>query len=72
MSYTLLLRICSMLYGSCMAPISDGKDYSDFSACALEGTRASNELILFLSPEEINKNQLYIQFTCMKKPDIKL
>ena len=55
-----------------MAPISDGKDYSDFSACALEGTRASNELILFLSSEEINKNQLYIQFTCMKKPDIKL
>ena len=31
MSYTLLFRICSMLYGACMVPMSDGVTYTDFT-----------------------------------------
>ena len=72
MSYTLLFRICSMLHIACMAPMSDGITYPDFSSCVLAGTKVANELIITLTPEEINKDQIYIQFACVKKPDIEL
>ena len=72
MSYTLLFRICSMLHIACMAPLSDGVTYPDFSSCVLAGTKVANELIITLTPEEINKDQIYIQFACIKKPDIEL
>ena len=72
MSYTLLFRVCSMLHIACMAPMSDGATYSDFSSCVLAGTKVANELIINLTPEEINKDQLYVQFACIKKPDIEL
>ena len=58
-----------MLYGSCMAPMSDGIIYSDFASCALEGTKIVKEVILNLPTEEINKVQLYVQFACVKKPE---
>ena len=72
MSYTLLFRICSMLHIACMAPMSDGVTYPDFSSCVLAGTKVANELIITLTHEEINKAQLYVQFACVKKPDIEL
>jgi len=72
MSYTLLFRICSMLHIACMAPMSDGVTYPDFSSCVLAGTKVANELIITLTPEEINKDQLYVQFACVKNPDIEL
>jgi hypothetical protein len=55
-----------------MAPMSDGVTYPDFSSCVLAGTKVANELIITLTPEEINKDQIYIQFACIKKPDIEL
>ena len=61
-----------MLHIACMAPMADGVTYSDFSSCVLAGTKVANELIITLTPEEINKNQLYVQFACTKKPDIEL
>ena len=61
-----------MLYGSCMAPMSDGLTYPDFSSCVLAGTKVANEVIINLTPEEINKDQLYVQFACIKKPDVDL
>ena len=72
MAYTLLFRICSMLHTACMAPMSDGITYPDFSSCVLAGTKVANELIITLATEEINKDQIYIQFACVKKPDIEL
>ena len=69
MSYTLLFRICSMLHIACMAPMSDGVTYPDFSSCVLAGTKVANELIITLPPEEINKDQIYIQFACVKNPE---
>ena len=61
-----------MLHIACMAPMSDGVTYSDFSSCVLAGTKVANELIITLTPEEINKDQLYMQFACVKKPDVEL
>ena len=61
-----------MLYGSCMTTMSDGITYPDFASCVLEGNRVASKVITNLTPEEINKNQLYIQFACVKKPDIEL
>ena len=61
-----------MLYGSCMATMSNGVTYSDFASCVLAGNTAASEVILNLTPEEINKDQIYIQFACIKKPDIEL
>jgi len=52
-----------------MAPMSDGATYFDFSSCVLAGTKVANELIINLTPEEINKDQLYVQFACIKKPE---
>ena len=69
MSYTLLFRVCSMLHIACMAPMSDGVTYPDFSSCVLSGTKVANELIITLTPEEINKDQLYVQFACIKNPE---
>ena len=69
MSYTLLFRVCSMLHIACMAPMSDGVTYPDFSSCVLAGTKVANELIITLTPEEINKDQLYVQFACVKNPE---
>ena len=61
-----------MLHIACMAPMSDGITYPDFSSCVLEGSRAASEVIINLTPEDINKDQLYVQFACIKKPDIEL
>ena len=61
-----------MLHIACMAPLSDGITYPDFSSCVLAGTKVANELIITLTPEEINKDQLYVQFACVKNPDIEL
>jgi len=72
MSYTLLFRICSMLHIACMAPMSDGITYPDFSSCVLAGSKTASEVIINLTPEDINKDQLYVQFACVKKPDIEL
>ena len=58
-----------MLHIACMAPMSDGVTYPDFSSCVLAGTKVANELIITLTPEEINKDQIYIQFACVKKPE---
>jgi len=52
-----------------MAPMSDGITYPDFSSCVLAGTKVASELIITLPPEEINKDQLYVQFACVKKPE---
>ena len=61
-----------MLHIACMAPMSNGVTYPDFSSCVLAGTKVANELIITLTPEEINKDQLYVQFACVKNPDIEL
>ena len=61
-----------MLYVACLTTMTDGVTYPDFASCVLEGNIASSEVILNLTPEEINKNQLYVQFACTKKPDIEL
>ena len=61
-----------MLHIACMAPMSDGVTYPDFSSCVLSGTKVANELIITLTPEEINKDQLYVQFACVKKSEVKL
>ena len=58
-----------MLYGSCMATMSNGVTYSDFASCVLEGNKSASEIIINLTPEEINKDQLYVQFACIKKPE---
>ena len=58
-----------MLHIACMAPMSDGVTYADFSSCVLAGTKVANELIITLTPEEINKDQLYVQFACIKNPE---
>ena len=58
-----------MLHIACMAPMTDGVTYLDFSSCVLAGTKVANEIILNLTPEEINKDQLYVQFACVKKPE---
>ena len=58
-----------MLHIACMAPMSDGVTYSDFSSCVLAGTKVANKIIINLTPEEINKDQIYIQFACVKKPE---
>ena len=58
-----------MLHIACMAPMSDGVIYSDFSSCVLAGTKVANKIIINLTPEEINKDQLYVQFACVKKPE---
>ena len=52
-----------------MAPMSDGVTYPDFSSCVLAGTKVANELIITLTPEEINKDQIYVQFACVKNPE---
>ena len=61
-----------MLHIACMAPMSDGITYPDFSSCVLAGTKVANELIITLTPEKINKDQLYVQFACAKKPNVEL
>ena len=58
-----------MLYGSCLTTMTDGVTYPDFASCVLEGNRAASEVIINLTPEEINKNQLYVQFACVKNPE---
>tara|TARA_R110000744_G_scaffold324790_1_gene430593 strand:+ start:478 stop:663 length:186 start_codon:yes stop_codon:yes gene_type:complete len=61
-----------MLHIACMAPMSDGITYPDFSSCVLAGSKTASEVIINLTPEDINKDQLYVQFACVKKPDIEL
>ena len=58
-----------MLHIACMATMSDGITYTDFASCVLEGSRAASEVIINLTPEDINKDQLYVQFACVKKPE---
>ena len=58
-----------MLYVSCLTSMTDGVTYPAFASCVLAGNTAASEVILNLTPEEINKNQLYVQFACAKNPE---
>ena len=58
-----------MLYGSCMTVMTDGITYLDFASCVLACNTAASEVIVNLTPEEINKDQLYVQFACVKNPE---
>ena len=49
--------------------MSDGVAYPDFASCALKGTQIVNDVIINLPIEEINKDQLYVQFACVKNPE---
>ena len=52
-----------------MATMSDGITYTDFASCVLAGSKTASEVIITLTPEEINKDQIYIQFACIKNPE---
>ena len=47
-----------MLHIACMAPMSDGITYPDFSSCVLAGTKVANELIINNPSIALNTNNI--------------
>lgn len=64
MKLSLVLIVCSALQSNCISPINTGLQYDSWYNCMVAGYQQSKEFIEASSPEQINKNQLYIKFFC--------
>ena len=61
--FLLLIQICSALDGSCL-PHQAVKMSDSWYQCAREGTKETIALMDSIGEPLINRNRLYITFTC--------
>ena len=70
--FILILQICSALSRPCLPPLTDPEIYNSWLECGNAGLTTSLNVVNSLEPKDIEKNRIYIQFTCreVEAPDI--
>ena len=69
MNFLLVLKVCSALDGSCTSEKMVGA-YETWFACARQGTVATVMLLDSMGEELVNKNKLYVGFSCKIVGDV--
>ena len=64
MKILLSLIICSQLAGSCLEPYPWPEQFDNQYDCMVFGYEESMTKMKEIGPEEINKHNMFIRFTC--------
>ena len=64
--------ICSALYGNCKEPYVKSIEYDTWSECMWAGTNDTLTLYQVMGDDYINKNRIFIKFSCVEvdKPKV--
>jgi|TARA_R110002012_G_scaffold284241_1_gene474945 hypothetical protein len=62
-NYLLVLKVCSALDGTCI-PEKNISTHSNWFDCARQGTVETVILLDSIGKEMVNKNKLYVAFSC--------
>ena len=65
MKILLTLIMCSYVQGSCLQPYEWPIQYDSMYECMLAGYEESQKKMKEIGRIEVNKNQVYIRFTCV-------
>jgi hypothetical protein len=64
MKFILALIICSQTQGICMPPYEWPEQFNSQYDCLMFGYQESMNKMKQIGPEEINKHNMFIRFTC--------
>ena len=64
MKFLLVMVICSSTYSSCMPPVQHTTIFPDSYTCLIDGYRKSENLLITIGSEAVNRDGLYIKFDC--------
>ena len=70
MKILLTLFICSYVQGACLQPYEWPEQYNSMYDCMQAGYKHSQNKMKEIGRVEVNKNQIYIRFTCVPAPSI--
>ena len=70
MKFTLILTICSQVYGNCMPPAVKDIPFNSHYECATYGYDLAKEMMADLGQDYVNTNRLVIGFKC--KPNLNI
>ena len=65
MKILLTLILCSYVQGSCLQPYQWPVEYKDMYDCFEAGYELSLKKMKEIGRSEVNKEQIYIRFTCV-------
>ena len=65
MKILLTLIMCSYVHGSCLQPYEWPEQYNSMYDCMQAGYEESQNKMKEIGRVEVNKNQVYIRFTCV-------
>ena len=63
MKFLLIMKLCSEIHLSCMDEMTAG-EYKTHFDCATAGYLNAMGLMRELSPDEVNRSQITVQFKC--------
>ena len=61
------MYVCYAIAKQCGSGIIKGTEYKDFNNCLQNGYSESQLFLSKISPEEINKHQILIRFSCTEQ-----
>ena len=64
MKFTLVITICSQMYGTCMTPLEPGYLYDSHFDCATVGYLHSFDALQKLGADVVNNNKIVVTFNC--------
>ena len=64
MKIILLLYMCSLSTGACLPPYEWPTQFDDTYSCSIAGYEEAARKLKELGPEEVNKHQISITFSC--------
>ena len=70
MKFTLILTICSQIYGNCMPPMVKEIHFKTHYECATYGYGLAKDMMADLGQDYVNNNRLVIGFKCRPGLDI--
>jgi len=59
--------ICSALYNECQQPYDKNIEFTTWADCMREGTNDTLTLYNVMGDKYINKNKIFIKFSCREK-----
>jgi len=70
MKFTLIITICSQIYGNCMPSMENEMYFKTHYECATFGYGLAKEMMAELGQDYVNNNRLVIGFKCKPNLDV--
>ena len=65
--YLLVIKICYAVAQFCSPALESNIQYDNFRDCAIAGYEQAHEIILSMSPAQVEETKTLIKFYCIKK-----